>query len=175
MTPSTQQEHLLRVANSGERNTQQTGNSDATVAATTVQHTSLKALARLALARNNACNTAETGALKEGQQAGQCERACFAHESADVAGITLTAKQYSALDSMAADSAERHAGCIPPDDTAVIHCHHCGPVWAHPDIAAALPVVGGGPRALGCPWCFVRKAGGYIPRPPVTCGECQPD
>lgn len=70
------------------------------------------------------------------------------------------------------DIASRHAGRVPLDDTAAIHCRHCGPVWTHPDIAAALPTVGGWPRALGCPWCFVRRAGGYIPRPPVICADC---
>ncbi|MEO5829363.1 MAG: hypothetical protein ABIQ36_02230, partial [Rhodanobacter sp.] len=74
---------------------------------------------------------------------------------------------------MLTDIADRHAGRAPLDDTAAIHCRHCGPVWAHPDMAAALPRVGGWPRALGCPWCFVRKAGGYIPRPSITCGDCQ--
>lgn len=63
------------------------------------------------------------------------------------------------------DSADRQAGRVPWGHTAPIHCTHCGPVWAHPSIAAALPMVGGWPRAAGCPWCHVRKAGGYIPRP----------
>jgi hypothetical protein len=72
-----------------------------------------------------------------------------------------------------ADTADRHAGRVPLDDTAPMYCQHCGPVWTHPDIAAVLPVVDGWPRALGCPWCAVRKAGGYIPRPSVTCGDCQ--
>jgi hypothetical protein len=66
------------------------------------------------------------------------------------------------------DTATRQAGRIPAGDTAAIHCKGCGPVWAHPDIAAVLPVVGGWPRALGCPWCFVREAGGRIPRPSGT-------
>jgi hypothetical protein len=70
------------------------------------------------------------------------------------------------------DTATRHAGKRPAGDTAPILCAHCGPIWAHPSIAAALPVVGGWPRALGCPWCFVRKAGGTIPRPPVACEGC---
>lgn len=74
---------------------------------------------------------------------------------------------------MLADSAERHAGRASEADTAAMYCRHCGPVWIHPDIAAVLPVVGRWPRALGCPWCFVRKAGGVIPRPPVTCTQCQ--
>lgn len=70
------------------------------------------------------------------------------------------------------DTATRHAGERPAEDTAAILCAHCGPVWAHPSIAAALPQVGGWPRALGCPWCFVRKAGGTISRPPVQCVDC---
>ncbi|WEN13719.1 hypothetical protein PY254_10725 [Rhodanobacter sp. AS-Z3] len=71
------------------------------------------------------------------------------------------------------DTAERHAGRVPLDDTAAMYCERCGPVWTHPDIAESLPVVKDWPRALGCPWCFVRKAGGYIPRPPVACCDCQ--
>ncbi|MBS0213189.1 MAG: hypothetical protein JSR26_08445 [Proteobacteria bacterium] len=76
------------------------------------------------------------------------------------------------------DSATRHAGKVPEGETAPIYCQHCGPVWTHPDVAAVLPVVDGWPRALGCRWCFIRKAGGYIPRPLVTCDTCasfQPD
>ena len=71
------------------------------------------------------------------------------------------------------DTASRHAGRVPLDDTALMYCRHCGPVWIHPDVAAVLPVVDGWPRALGCPWCVVRKAGGYIPRPSIACGDCQ--
>lgn len=70
------------------------------------------------------------------------------------------------------DSAARWAGKRPAGHDAAILCHHCGPVWAHPDIAAVLPIVGGWPRALGCPWCAIRKAGAYIPRPSVQCMGC---
>lgn len=70
------------------------------------------------------------------------------------------------------DTTTRQAGKVPLDDTAAIHCAHCGPVYAHADIAAVLPVVNGWPRALGCPWCAIRKAGGYVPRPHVTCEGC---
>jgi len=63
------------------------------------------------------------------------------------------------------DAATRQAGKVPLTDTAAIHCAHCGPVFVHPSIAACLPVVTGRPRALGCPWCAIRKAGGTIPRP----------
>jgi TubC N-terminal docking domain len=70
------------------------------------------------------------------------------------------------------DSALRLQGKVPADETAAIHCAHCGPVWAHPAVAAVLPIVDRWSRALGCPWCHIRKAGGAIPRPPVCCGDC---
>lgn len=63
------------------------------------------------------------------------------------------------------DEAERMAGRVPRRETAAIMCVRCGPVWAPPEVAAALPVVKGMPRALGCPWCHVRKKGMQIPRP----------
>lgn len=92
----------------------------------------------------------------------------------DVAGcLGLGERQLAAFLSMLEESAERHAGRVPAGHTAPIHCAGCGPVWAHPDIASVLPVVGGWPRALGCPWCFVRKAGGTIPRPSVVCNDCR--
>ncbi|MBB6186191.1 hypothetical protein [Rhodanobacter sp. MP7CTX1] len=89
----------------------------------------------------------------------------------DVAAcIGLDDVQLAAYLSLLADTADRHAGRVPAGDTAAIHCEGCGPVWIHPNIAAVLPVVDGWPRALGCPWCFVRKAGDYIPRPPARAG-----
>lgn len=90
---------------------------------------------------------------------------------ADCAGFPAAALRayLLALD----DTATRQAGKVPVGDTAAIYCARCGPVFIHPDIAAVLPVVNGWPRALGCPWCFVHKAGGYIPRPPVTCEGCR--
>lgn len=91
---------------------------------------------------------------------------------ADLAGcIGLDAGQLAAYLAMLADTADRHAGRAPLDDTAAIYCERCGPVYVHPGIAAVLPVVDGWPRALGCPWCFVGKAGGYIPRSPATCAR----
>lgn len=55
-------------------------------------------------------------------------------------------------------------GIAPPGWTQASYCHHCGPVklWA----GAPLHVI-------GCPWCHVRKAGGQVPRPAVTCATCQ--
>lgn len=78
-----------------------------------------------------------------------------------------------ALLSMLHDDADRRAGRVPKGDTAAALCQHCGPVWLHPSIVAVLPVIDGWPRALGCPWCFIRKVGLYIPRPPVTCARCR--
>lgn len=77
-----------------------------------------------------------------------------------------------ALLAMLADDADRRVGRVPKGDTAAALCHHCGPVWLHPSIVAVLPVVNGWPRALGCPWCFIRAAGGYIPRPLVAAADC---
>ncbi len=71
------------------------------------------------------------------------------------------------------DTATRQTGKVPLDDTAAILCQHCGPVYVHPTIAACLPVVAGWPRALGCLWCFIRKAELYVPRPRITCDTCQ--
>lgn len=76
------------------------------------------------------------------------------------------------------DTATRWAGKVPEGETAAIYCERCGPVFTHPAVAAVLPVVNGWPRALGCRWCAIRKAGGYVPRPKVTCETCmhwQPD
>lgn len=95
------------------------------------------------------------------------------HDADVSACISLDARQLAAYLAMLADSADRHAGRVPLDDTAPMHCEQCGPIWIHPDIAAVLPVVDGWPRALGCPWCFVRRAGGCIPRPRVNCGDCR--
>ena len=94
------------------------------------------------------------------------------HDLDVAACIGLDAHQLADYLAMLADTADRHAGRVPAGDTAAIHCEQCGSVWIHPTIAEVLPVVDGWPRALGCPWCFVRKAGGYIPRPPVTCSDC---
>jgi hypothetical protein len=87
--------------------------------------------------------------------------------------IDLTDAQLSTYVLLLADTAERQAGRVPVADTAVIHCRACGLVFVHPSIAAVLPVIDGWPRALGCPWCFIRKAGGAIPHPKVMCGACR--
>lgn len=79
-----------------------------------------------------------------------------------------------ALLSMLTDDAERQAGRVPKADTAMMLCAHCGPVWIHPAIAVQLDVVNGWPTAPGCPWCFVHPKGDMaIPRPSVTCADCQ--
>lgn len=85
----------------------------------------------------------------------------------------MTDAQLVALLSMLPDDADREAGRVPTGDTAKILCRSCGPVWVHPAIARMLPMVGGWPRALGCPWCFIRARGIAIPRPHVVCVDCR--
>jgi len=95
------------------------------------------------------------------------------HDLDVAACIGLDDRQLAVHLSMLADTADRRAGRVPAGDTAPMHCEQCGPVWIHPSVAAVLPMVDGWPRGLGCPWCFVRKAGGYIPRSSVTCEGCR--
>lgn len=61
------------------------------------------------------------------------------------------------------ENARMRQGIAPPGWTQASHCRHCGPVllWQ-----GAPPVV------LGCPWCHVRRAGGHLPHPAVTCATC---
>jgi hypothetical protein len=63
------------------------------------------------------------------------------------------------------DSDLRERGEVPPDETAVICCARCGPVYAAPEVARVLPVVAGAPTAIGCPWCTNCARGLPIPRP----------
>jgi len=63
------------------------------------------------------------------------------------------------------DSDMRQRGQVPPDESAVAVCAHCGPVWLHPVVAAVLPVVYGLPRATACPWCRVARE--LVPHPQV--------
>ncbi len=58
--------------------------------------------------------------------------------------------------------ARMDAGMVPFDWTATAHCAGCGPVYWHK-----------AERLTACPWCFKRKAGKSIPRPPVQCGDCR--
>lgn len=54
-------------------------------------------------------------------------------------------------------------GIAPDGWTQASYCHHCGPVrlWA-----------GAPPHVIGCPWCHVRRTGGTVPRPAITCATC---
>lgn len=85
----------------------------------------------------------------------------------------LTDRQLTAYVAMLAETDLRRHGKVPADETAMALCRGCGPVWVHPHVASVAPVVNGWARLLGCPWCHVRHAGLYVPRPPVTCGDCQ--
>jgi len=49
------------------------------------------------------------------------------------------------------------SGQCPPDYVEPATCAGCGPVWLWP---------GAPDRVLACPWCFRRKAGKPVPRPP---------
>lgn len=53
-------------------------------------------------------------------------------------------------------------GVVPEGWTVPAHCEGCGPVWLWP----------GAERVRACPWCFRRRAGKALPRPPVACGDC---
>lgn len=74
-----------------------------------------------------------------------------------------------------ADSDLRRRGKVPADETAMALCRGCGPVWVHPAVASAAPIVDGWPRLLGCPWCHVRHAALYVPRPQIACCPRWPD
>lgn len=54
------------------------------------------------------------------------------------------------------------AGIVPAEWRAVAHCEGCGPVHLWEPL-----------RVIACPWCRVRKAGKYMPRPMVRCGDCR--
>ncbi len=54
-------------------------------------------------------------------------------------------------------------GIVPAGWTQACTCARCGPV---------LLWTGAPSRVLGCPWCHVRRAGGPVPRPAVTCATC---
>ena len=62
-----------------------------------------------------------------------------------------------------AENERMRQGIAPDGWTQPSHCERCGPVrlWT----GAPLHVI-------GCPWCHVRRAGGAVPRPSVTCAAC---
>ena len=70
------------------------------------------------------------------------------------------------------DTDLRERGKRPSDETAPALCRSCGPIWVHPSVAAAAPVVGAWAHVLGCPWCHVRNCQA-IPRLLVACGDCR--
>ena len=61
------------------------------------------------------------------------------------------------------ESARMQQGIAPDGWTQASHCERCGPVrlWT----GAPLHVI-------GCPWCHVRRAGGTVPMPAITCATC---
>lgn len=195
---------LLRVAFPSTRNTQQSCDfirNPATSNATSTQQTGLKALALLALQRNNSRNSAATESKNATQQRGDFEGAFVAHPKSEVAELRqhLTSltnaefldieliEQLGELDVAACaglsdeclvayvhalhDGKQLELGKPLPDDTARAMCRHCGPVFIDPSIAAVAPVVDGWPRILGGACCHVRNRK-VLPRPTVTCSAC---
>ena len=61
-------------------------------------------------------------------------------------------------------AARMDAGLVPVEYSHAVQCDGCGPVWLWPDCPD---------KVKACPWCFRRKAGKRIPRPPVQCGDCR--
>ena len=62
------------------------------------------------------------------------------------------------------ENARMQRGIAPRDWTQASHCERCGPV----QLWTGAPL-----HVIGCPWCHVRRAGGPVPRPSVTCASCQ--
>ena len=62
-----------------------------------------------------------------------------------------------------AENERMRQGIAPDGWTQASYCHHCSPVrlWADAPL-----------HVIGCPWCHVRRAGGQVPRPAVTCANC---
>lgn len=54
-------------------------------------------------------------------------------------------------------------GQRPYEYTAAAYCEGCGPVWLWEGAPSLVKA---------CPWCFRKKAGKRIPRPPVRCADC---
>lgn len=129
----------------------------------------------LALAETEGIATGLVRALPESELAATGEQ-CAAVEAEQPGRGYELARQYLR---MLATRATMQAGQLPPGFDTPALCRHCGHVWLPRAQAAVLPVVGGWPRALGCPWCFVRLPEGRdIPRPRIICAECrhyQPD
>jgi hypothetical protein len=63
-------------------------------------------------------------------------------------------------------SARMDAGLVPREwgEPVARACEGCGPVWLWSEAPD---------KVRACPWCFRRKAGKPIPRPPVNCGDCR--
>lgn len=121
----------------------------------------------LALADADYLDAARVRALPES------ELAAIAEQLADYDADRLRDALRVYLRTLAED-AEMRAGRLPPAYDTPALCRHCGPVWLPAPQVACLDVVDGWPVTYGCPWCFVHLPEGHrIPRPCVTCAECQ--
>lgn len=111
--------------------------------------------------------------IRLAKAAGIDERLVLALSDEDLtacAGLSETSLHAYLL--AARDADLRQQGKRPPDETAAAMCRRCGPVWLHPAVTAAPPVIDGWPRVLGCPWCHLRNPR-LMPRPTVQCRDCQ--
>jgi hypothetical protein len=195
---------LLRVAFPSTRNTQQTtecSKNHATRNATRTQQTGLKALALLALQRDNSRNSAATASINATQQTGDFEWVFVAHPRSEADELRErlvrladgelldldVVESLPEIDVLACaglsdecliayvralhDGQQLELGKALPEDTARAMCRHCGPVYIHPSIASMAPVLDGWPRILGGACCHVRNRK-VLPRPTVTCGAC---
>lgn len=124
----------------------------------------------LALAESEYLDVALVRALPESELTATGEQCADAEREQPGRGREL-ARQYL---HMLATSAMMREGRLPPDYDTPAMCRHCGPVWLPASQVECLDVVDGWPRALGCPWCFVKLPEGHrLPRPHVTCYGCQ--
>lgn len=190
-------EQLMRVASPRVRNNATTLQIPATTLATGAQQPSLKALALLALARNNMHNNDAQAASKATQQTDisidtfvalvssrnsllrlasdeQTDRALIDRlADADVSACAGLSDDILRTYARAlVDTALRENGERPADETEAALCRHCGPIWIASAIADVAPTVRGMPTVAGCPWCHVKNREN-ISRPQVICGSCQ--
>jgi hypothetical protein len=80
----------------------------------------------------------------------------------------LDDRQIAIYGRMLRDTSLREQGQVPADENAVAICQSCGPIWLAPEVAEVAPIVAGLPQVLGCPWCFIRVRGMYVPRPTLA-------
>jgi hypothetical protein len=93
------------------------------------------------------------------------ERLAIELPGADLAGCDeLTAEGLLHFLRCRLERESMQRGIAPAGWTQASYCIRCGPVKLWP----GAPVS----DLIGCPWCHVRRSGGTLPRPAVTCATC---